>query len=62
MYMKRLFSNEATQTMINSISSTIKGMMNINRIVEYDDSLTESDKANKKRFLIYRSNPNNRDD
>lgn len=47
---------------VESVSSTIKGIQDINYIEEWDNTLTEEDKKNKKRFLVYRSNPNEEND
>ena len=48
--------------MFESAKSTIQGISQINYVEEFDSSLTEADKAGKKQFLIYRSDPSNDDD
>lgn len=55
----RAFSQEG---MVGNISSTLSGIQNINYVEEFDSSLTEADKAGKKQFLVYRSDPSNADD
>lgn len=47
---------------MESVSSTIKGIQNINYIEEFNPSLTDADKKERKRFLIYRSNPSDPND
>jgi hypothetical protein len=49
--------NDATQNLLESVTSTIKGITHINYIEEHDPNLPEEEKAKMKRFLIYRSNP-----
>lgn len=43
--------------MIDSVSSTISGISQINYVEEFDTSLTAEEKAGRKQFLVYRSNP-----
>ena len=50
-------TNDATSTFLESVSSTIKGITHINYVEEFDKNITEAQKAGKKRFLIYRSDP-----
>lgn len=49
--------NAATAQLFESVSSTLKGITHVNYVVEHQQ-LTEEEKAGKKRFLIYRYNPN----
>jgi succinate dehydrogenase (ubiquinone) iron-sulfur subunit len=46
-----------TSVFFESVTSTVKGYLNPNYIVEHDPSLSAEDKAKMKRFLIYRYNP-----
>lgn len=41
----------------DSVSATFSGLKQLNRIVEHDETLTSDQKANMKRFLVYRSDP-----
>ena len=50
-------TNDATKNFIESVTSTIKGIAHINYIEEHDPNLSPEEKAKRKRFLIYRSNP-----
>ena len=45
-----------------SVTSTVKGYLNPNYIVENDPSLTNEQKAQMKRFLIYKYDPENPND
>lgn len=47
---------------LNSLKETFKGLKETNTIVEFDTNLSAADKANKKRFLIYRYDPSNPED
>lgn len=49
--------NDQTKVMLEALTSTLKGIQHINYIEEHDPSLTAEEKAKRKRFLIYRSNP-----
>lgn len=50
-------NNDATRNFLESVTSTIKGIQHVNYIEEFDPNLAEEEKAKRKRFLIYRSNP-----
>ena len=50
-------TNDQTRVMLESLTSTLKGIQNINYIEEFDPNLSVEEKAKRKRFLIYRSNP-----
>lgn len=50
-------ANDATRNFIESVTSTLKGIQHVNYIEEFDNSLSDAEKAKRKRFLIYRSNP-----
>lgn len=49
--------NDATSVFLESVTSTIKGIQHVNYIEEFDPNLSTEEKAQMKRFLIYRSNP-----
>lgn len=49
--------NDATSNFIESVTSTIKGILHVNYIEEFDPNLSAEEKAKRKRFLVYRSNP-----
>lgn len=49
--------NDATSNLLESVTSTIKGITHINDVVEHDPNLSPEEKAKRKQFLIYRSNP-----
>lgn len=51
-----------TAVFFESVTSTVKGYLNPNYIVEHDPSLTAEDKAKMKRFLIYKYDPENPND
>ena len=44
------------------MSETISGIMHINYVEEFNKNLSEADKKNMKRFLVYRSNPGDPED
>lgn len=48
---------EETKVFFESLTSTVKGYLNPNYIVEHNPSLTAEEKASMKRFLIYKYNP-----
>ena len=50
-------NNDSTSNLIESVVNTIKGIQHINYIEEHDPNLSAEEKAKRKRFLIYRSNP-----
>jgi succinate dehydrogenase (ubiquinone) iron-sulfur subunit len=50
-------TNDATSKFIQSVSSTVKGIQQVNYVVEHDKSLTADQKASMKQFLVYRYNP-----
>lgn len=51
-----------TAVFFESVTSTVKGYLNPNYIVEHDPSLSAEDKAKMKRFLIYKYDPENPND
>jgi hypothetical protein len=51
-----------TNVFFESVTSTVKGYLNPNYIVENDPSLTPEQKASMKRFLIYKYDPENPND
>lgn len=51
-----------TSVFFESVTSTVKGYLNPNYIVEHDPSLSAEDKVKMKRFLIYRYDPENPND
>jgi succinate dehydrogenase (ubiquinone) iron-sulfur subunit len=48
-----------TSVFFESVTSTVKGYMNPNYIIEHDSSLTAEQKSTMKRFLIYKYDPEN---
>lgn len=56
-YTNRLFSASVPPKF-----SDIGDVLKVNYTVEFDQGLTDAEKANLKRFDIYRSNPNDADD
>jgi len=50
-------SNDATQQFFESVKTTIQGVTHLNYIVEHEPNLSEEEKANKKRFLVYKYDP-----
>lgn len=60
----RLFSQEKMESTIffESVNSTVKGYMNPNYIKEHDLSLTPEQKAQRKRFLVYKYDPEDPND
>lgn len=50
-------TTDATAVFVESVSSTVKGISSINYIEEFDQSLSETQRAEMKRILVYRSNP-----
>ena len=50
-------NNDATRNLLESVTSTLKGIQHVNYIEEFDPNLSDAEKAKRKRFLIYRSNP-----
>ena len=60
---RRLFSAKTGfNTTMESVGSTMKGIHDVNHVEEYNPDLTEDEKKNLKRFLIYRSDPSDSDD
>ena len=60
---KNTFHTKSTITKTkDSIDATLSGLKHLNRIVEHDETLTDEEKASRKRFLVYRSDPSNPDD
>jgi hypothetical protein len=55
-FAKYAFSGK--KNFFESITSSVKGYLNPNAIVEHNPKLSELEKASMKRFLIYRYNPN----
>lgn len=51
-----------SKVFFESVTTTVKGFLHSNYIVEHNPNLTEADKANMKRFLVYRYNPEDPDD
>jgi succinate dehydrogenase (ubiquinone) iron-sulfur subunit len=51
-----------TSVFFESVTSTVKGYLNPNYIVEHDPSLPVEEKAKMKRFLIYKYDPENPND
>ena len=51
-----------TSVFFNSVTSTVKGYLNPNYIVEHDPNLTPEQKAKMKQFLIYKYDPENPND
>lgn len=51
-----------TSVFYKSVTSTVKGYLNPNYIVEHDPSLTPEKKAQMKQFLIYKYDPENPSD
>ena len=51
-----------TSVFFESLTSTVKGYLNTNYIVEHDPTLTADQKAQMKRFLIYKYDPENPND
>lgn len=60
----RTFASGDSKTgqMIDSVSSTISGISQINYVEEFNPALTETDKEGLKQFLVYRSNPGDAED
>ena len=59
----RCFSDKSGVTAtVDSLGATVSGIKNINRIIEFDETLTAEQKKEMKRFLVYRSDPSNEDD
>ena len=56
---RKLFGIKVTT---NSLKDTAQGVANMNRIVEFEPNLTREEKQNRKRFLIYRSDPSDPED
>jgi succinate dehydrogenase (ubiquinone) iron-sulfur subunit len=54
--------NDATKRFLSSLSGTVKGIQQINYVVEHDTSLTPEQKSSMKQFLIYRYDPANPED
>jgi len=55
-------SPNKTGEMIESISSTVSGIQQINYVEEFDKTLSAEAKKTMKQFLIYRSNPGDPED
>ena len=51
-----------TREMIDSVSSTISGISQINYVEEFNPELSATDKEGLKQFLVYRSNPGDAED
>lgn len=51
-----------TSVFFESVTSTVKGYLNPNYIVEHDPNLKADEKAKMKRFLIYKYDPENPND
>jgi succinate dehydrogenase (ubiquinone) iron-sulfur subunit len=51
-----------TNVFFESVTSTVKGYLNPNYILEHNSSLTTEEKASMKRFLIYKYNPEDPND
>ncbi|KAM3133217.1 hypothetical protein pb186bvf_014645 [Paramecium bursaria] len=49
--------DSAQKVFRDSISSTVKGVQQINYVVEFDNNLSAEEKATQKRFLVYRYDP-----
>jgi succinate dehydrogenase (ubiquinone) iron-sulfur subunit len=48
---------DETSVFFESVTSTVKGYLNPNYIVEHDANLKAEDKVKMKRFLIYKYDP-----
>jgi succinate dehydrogenase/fumarate reductase iron-sulfur protein len=63
--LRRCFSSEQpaarneTSVFFESVTSTVKGYLNPNYIVEHDPSLTAEERGSMKRFLVYKYDPEN---
>ena len=51
-----------TSVFFESVTSTVKGYLNPNYIIEFDSTLTPEQKSTMKRFLIYKYDPENSND
>lgn len=51
-----------TSVFFESVTSTVKGYLNPNYIIEHNPNLTAEEKAVMKRFLIYKYDPENPND
>lgn len=49
--------NDATKRLLETVSSTVKGIQQVNYVVEHDPSIPKEEKAKMKQFLIYRYDP-----
>ena len=59
----RLFSQKSgVQLTMDSVSAVAKGLHDINHVVEHNPDLTDEEKKQMKRFLIYRSDPSQPED
>lgn len=57
-FLKMNFSTKGVLAQaINSLNANTKGLIGMNKIREYQPDLTEEQKNGKKRFLVFRSNP-----
>jgi len=52
-------SRNETNVFFESVTSTVKGYMNPNYIIEHDNTLTAEQKSTMKRFLVYKYDPEN---
>lgn len=59
---KKQFGSSGIKESINSLKDTQNAFRNVNKIVEHDQTLTAEEKKKMKRFLVYRSNPNEEND
>ncbi|CAD8173071.1 unnamed protein product [Paramecium pentaurelia] len=55
-------SNDATKRLFDTVSSTVKGIQQINYVVEHNPKLTAEEKSKMKQFLIYRYDPADEND
>lgn len=54
--------NDATSRLLESVSSTLKGITHVNYVLEHNDRLTAEQKKSMKRFLVYRYDPSEESD
>ena len=49
--------NDATKKLLETVSSTVKGVQQVNYVVDHNPDLLAEEKAKMKQFLIYRYDP-----